>query len=165
VGDNAVDGCIERQDEMKKFTIGLILIAMVSGVLVGIARSRRPHFTNHKIEYKITAYDTQGREADMSYLIRTRTSDGTWLNHQTMSDGTTREMKGQAPYPSGLSNAPIADTICNYSVSRNVIEKGSSGNAEVYFSPDLGENLKTIVRSSDGKLINVSEAIRVEIGE
>jgi hypothetical protein len=166
VADNAVETALYgRELIMKKIGVALILIAMVSGVLVGIARIRKPRFTGHKIEYKITAYDEQGREADVSYLVRTRASDGTWQNHQTMSDGTTRDMKGQAPYPTGFSNSPVIDTICKYGVSRSVIDKGSAGNAEVYFSPDLGENLKTILLSSDGKLINVSEAIRVDPGE
>lgn len=148
---------------MKRISIALVVIAITSGVLVGIVRARKPQFTSHKIEYRITAYDDQGREADVSYLTRVRTGDGKWTNHQTMSDGTTRDMNGQSPYPVGLSNAPLTDRICNYGVSHTLIDKGAAGNAEVYFSPDLGDNLKTVVRSADGKLINVSEAIHVGV--
>jgi hypothetical protein len=148
---------------MKKLTIGMVIIASLSGALVGFARSRsQPHFTSHRIEFKITSYDEQGREENVSQLTRTRDAEGRWFNHQTLSDGTIRDGSGKPPYPARkVQDAVITDTICGYGVSRSVIDKGT-GSAEIYFSPELAEDLKIVLRQANGNLVSVSEATIVD---
>ena len=147
---------------MKKLTTSATVVMLVIGlgVYYGLRAKNPITFTPHTIHYIFTSYDEEGK-GQVSYLVRTVNANGDWHHVSTMFDGTVREGHGHmSRVPKMDPSSPRAD-ILGHSVIVQTFKQETSTLEESY-SPDLQDDLRHVLCTTDGRLLLVMEAVAID---
>lgn len=147
---------------MKKLTTSTAVLMLVIGlgVYYGLRANRPVTFTPHTIHYTVTNYDEEGQRY-VSSLVRTVNANGDWHHVQTMSDGTVREGHGHMTRLRKMDQSnPRADILGLEVIVQTTRQQTST--LEQSFSPDLQDDLRQVLRTSDGRLLLVMEAVAID---
>jgi hypothetical protein len=147
---------------MKKVATPIAVVMLVAGlgVYYGLRANKKVTFTPHTIHYIVTGYDDEGK-SETSSLVRTVTANGDWQHVTTRSDGTVVQGHGHMTRHRNPNESDPREDILGYSVTVRTT-KAQTTTLEQYYSPDLQDDLRHILRTNDGRLILKMEAVAVE---
>lgn len=141
-----------------KLAIPVILAVMVLGTYVG-SQMRGPKFKPHSIDYVTTSYDEDGTSTT-SFLTRTVDEKGNWHHAQTMADGTVKEGRGKMSRLRVVESGTVEDRILDRPVVVGMKKKDNSS-FEQFYSPDLQDDLRQVLRDANGRVMMTKEAIAI----
>lgn len=158
----------------RQILIGVcVLLVVAAGIIAGRVRARpqvRTSMTALTLTSKFTDYGTDGSVLGAYTQVRRQYSDGRWtLNLEGgpktyTSNGriNVSDLLTPGAYSAGARERGRQESqVLGYRV---FIQKDPNG-TEFWYCPELDTLLKEIEFSKDGKLLSVTEAVSVQLGE